>query len=228
MKRAQVVSNPYLAYLEEDPQLYSAIEVALPALRELAPLQVEKLVFYLKSLHAHYPKSENHVAYLEQFSKRLDTLRNSEEQSNLQRRSTASIFKGVALCLVSGLLLAIMGVLFLGSQYLPASLAAVAAFTLVVVAITKFFRGSILISKEQDRKYFLACVRSASACDELDWSGLFTYHRATKSGSHSDEDLRQVHAAIGELTASLRAALYNDEFFQYSDPKLSERPAGDA
>ena len=221
------MSNPYLAYVEEDPQLHAAIEPALNKLNSLTPEQIEKLVFFLKSLHTYYPKSENHVAYLEQFSKRLDQLRNSDEQRKLQQQATGSILKGMGLCLLSGALLSAAAVFGLGGAY-PAGIgAALAGLTLLLIADSKLFRRALVVSKEQDRRYFLSCIRVSSACNELDWSGLFAYHRATKSGSHSDEDLKQVHAAIAEITANLRAALYNDEFLQYSDTKLSER-SGDA
>jgi hypothetical protein len=209
-----------LAYVEGDPQLYSAIETDLPKLRSLTPLQVEKLVFYLKSLHTYYPKSENHADYLEQFLKRLDQLRNSDEQRELQRQANGCIFKGMGLCLLSGTMLTGTAVLSLSGSYVAGVLVLFVALALALAAVTKFFHRSILISKEQDRRYFLSCIRTASACNELDWSGLFTYHKANKTGLRSEADEQTVHAVIAELTTNLRAALYNDEFFQYSDPRL--------
>ena len=222
------MTNPYLECVEADPKLYRAVQASLAGTQTLAPLQIEKLVFYLKSLHTFYAQSANHVAYSAEFSKRLDGLRNSDEQRSLQRQATASIFKGVALCVLAGALLMVAAAQFLGREHAFAVGASLGALVLILIAVAKCFRDAVVVSKEQDRKYFLASIRAAKACNELDWSGLFTYHRATKFGPHSDEDLKRVHAAIGELASNLRSALYNDEYFQYSDPGLSEPTASDA
>ena len=68
------MNNEYLSYVEEDAKLYSVVKDKLPELRQLTPLQIETLIFYLKSLHSYYPKSENHVAYLSEFSDRLEKI----------------------------------------------------------------------------------------------------------------------------------------------------------
>ena len=75
---------------------------------------------------------------------------------------------------------------------------------------------AIQVSKEQDRKYFLSSVRAANACNELNWAGLFSYNIATKDGALSDADLAHLNEQVAEITAKLRNALYNDEYFQYS------------
>lgn len=72
--------------------------------------------------------------------------------------------------------------------------------------------------KEQDRRYFLESIRAARACNELDWSGLFPYHGASRPGPQSDEDLERTEQRIAELSSQLRAALHNDEFMEYTRP----------
>lgn len=67
--------------------LYEVVKNKLPELQRLGFAQIEKLVFYLKSQYDYYPKSENHVALLSEFSDRLETLRNSSKQVALQRQA---------------------------------------------------------------------------------------------------------------------------------------------
>jgi hypothetical protein len=214
------MSNEYLTYVEEDAKLHALLEDKLPELRQLNPFQIERLIFYLKSLHSYYPKSENHVAYLSEFSEKLEKIRNSAEQVRLQRQAGSAAIKGMLCCIFAGGLLVVGIALLLGSQTAAAigSLAVAAAF--VGYADIRLFRKVMLLSKQQDRKYFLESIRAAKACNELDWAGLFAYNSALKSGPLSDSDLAQVDAEVGKLSTQLRAALYNDEYFQYSLSEL--------
>lgn len=85
------MENQYLSYLEGDQELYAAVKSALPALQRLSPDQIEKLVFYLKSLHHYYPKSENHNVYWSVFDDKLQGIRNSSEQLGLQRQASRAL-----------------------------------------------------------------------------------------------------------------------------------------
>lgn len=214
------MDNQYLSYLQEDPKLYAVVSDALPDLQRLSSTQIERLVFYLKSLHGYYPKSENHVTYWSEFSDKLDKLRNSPEQLNFQRQTSATLSKGIVCCVLGGVLLAValealmggltgVGIVFLG-----------AAGACVLLADAKLFLKALLLSKEQDRKYFLSSIRAANACNELDWAGLFFDNKASKTGALSDADEVLHYAEVAELTEKLRAALYNDEYFIYSSAKL--------
>ena len=133
----------------------------------------------------------------------------------------------MVVCVVSGMVLAASLVAFFNGQQGYGVLLGFLAAVGVFFADGKLWKKSILISKEQDRKYFLASIREAKACNELDWAGLFAYHKASTIGSHSDEDVRLCEYEIGELSAKLRAALYNDEFFQYSAASLKEVESGE-
>lgn len=214
------MNNEYLSYLKEDAKLYAVVKDALPELQRLSSAQIEKLVFYLKSQHAYYPKSENHVAFLSEFSDKLEKLRNSSEQIALQRQVRVVVMKGIACCVFSGVLLAVALASLLGGKIGVCVGFLVAVGACILFADSKFLRKALLLSKEQDRKYFLSSIRTASACNELDWAGLFSYHHASKTGQHSDADLVRLEAEVGDLTGGLRAALYNDEYFQYSSTDL--------
>jgi hypothetical protein len=136
--------------------------------------------------------------------------------------------KGIACCTFAGLLLAGAALAAIGGQAGVAVGVLVVSGFLIIYAEGKLFRKAILISKEQDRKFFLSSIRSAKACNELDWSGLFAYNRASKSGPQSDADIARTHVEIGRLSAELRAALYNDEYFQYSPTELRSYDKADA
>lgn len=210
------MENQYLSYLEEDQELYAAVKSALPALQRLSPDQIEKLVFYLKSLHHYYPKSENHNVYWSVFDDKLQGIRNSSEQLGLQRQASRARIKGVALCVMSGASLAVALAAFIGAQTGLSVVFLCIACACVFFADSNFFMKAIQVSKEQDRKYFLSSVRAANACNELNWAGLFSYNIATKDGALSDADLAHLNEQVAEITAKLRNALYNDEYFQYS------------
>lgn len=222
------MTDTYAECIERDTQLHEAVKDSLPAIQALNSIQIEKFIFYLKSLHNYYPRSENHTTFYMDFSRRLDELRNSAEQLTLQRKVMKSSLFGIGLCVLAGALLSVTVLALTSHENAVAVCAGMGAIAVIYFADSKFLRDAILLSKEQDRKYFLSSIRMARACNELDWAGLFTYHKATKSGSHSDADLARVQDAIGELTSNLRSALYNDEYFQYSDPKLSELSQGNA
>ena len=214
------MDNPYLSHIKEDPKLNAVVSDALPEIQRLNSTQIEKLVFYLKSLHGYYPKSENHTSHWSEFADKLDKLRNSPEQLTLQRHTGSALLKGIVCCVLGGVLLAVALAALMGGQtgIGVGCLAVVGAC--VLFADAKFFRKAILISKEQDRKYFLSSIRAANACNELDWAGLFSPSNASKSGPLSDEDVALLAAQVAELTEKLRVALYNDEYFQYSSPML--------
>ena len=220
--------NEYQSEIEEDAELYAVVGDKLPELARLNPIQIEKLVFYLKSLRPYYPKSENHVAYHAEFSTKLEALRSTPEQVALQRQAGRSLVKAIGCCAIAGALIAGALLCAFANQVAAAAVILVAGVGLILLADSKFLLKALLLSKEQDRKYFLSSIRAAKACNELDWAGLFTYNGVTKPGPQSDADLASTDMAIGLLSADLRAALYNDEFFQYSHPSLRIREQADA
>lgn len=222
-------TNPHAETIQADPALNALVDLCGPRLQQLNRNQVEKLVFYLKAIHDYYPRSENHVAFWTDFSKRLDEIKNSEEQRTLQRSAALKVVLGILACLAAGAVSApvlspvIAGLSAAGT--LPLLMFAIA---LVVAADIYGFRRAILLSKEQDRRYFLASIRSARACNELDWAGLFAYSKSTILGPQSDADIARAEEATAAISDSLRVALYNDEFFQYSNKNLSRFGPGDA
>jgi hypothetical protein len=214
------MDNQYLTYLKEDARLYAVVCDKLPELQGLSAAQIEKLVFYLKSLHSYYPKSENHVAFLSEFSDKLEKLRNGSDQIALQRQAAVVLLKGIASCVFAGVLFAVALAALLGGKIGMGVGFFSVGVVLILFADSKLLRKALLLNKEQDRRYFLSSIRTAKACNELDWAGLFSYNQASKAGPLSDADEARLGAEVGELTGKLRAALYNDEYFQYSPANL--------
>ena len=215
------MDNEYLSYLQEDTKLYALVEEKLPELQRLSSAQIEKLVFYLKSLHAYYPKSENHVALQLEFADTLGKLRNSSEQVDLQRQARVALMKGIACCVLAGMLLVVALMALLSGQVGVGIGILVAVAACILFADNKLLHKAVLLSKEQDRKYFLSSIQAANACNELDWAGLFSYKQTSTLEPHSDADDARGHGEVGDLTRKFRAALYNDEYFQYSPTELS-------
>ena len=171
--------------------------------------------------------SENDVVFLSEFSGKLEKLRNSSEQVVLQRQASVLVMKGIVCCVFAGVLLAVAVITLFGGQIGIGAGFLGAAVACVLLGETKLFRKALLLSKEQDRKYFLSSIRAAKACNELDWAGLFSYNYASKTETLSDADEARLYAEVGDLTEKLRAALYNDEYFQYSPDSLkATEPCG--
>lgn len=221
------MDNQYLSYLEEDARLYAVIHDKLPELRGLSATQIEKLVFYLKSLRGYYPKSESLGDFHSDFSNKLENLRNCPEQVALLRQEAAAGLKCISCGVLAGVLLFISLVAFLDDEKSIALISLSIAFACVLLAYFRYFEKAIIISHEQDRKYFLSSIRIAKACNELNNAGLFAYNKKPESRPLGHADGERVYAEFGDLTENLRTALYNDEYFDFSSRKLKTPAQGD-
>lgn len=127
--------------------------------------------------------------------------------------------KGIACCVFAGVFRRCLSVSVGRSDRCRCGVL-VASGVCILFVDSKLLRKALLLSKEQDRKYFLSSIRAANACNELDWAGLFSYKQASKTGPHSDADQVRLDVEVGYLASGLRAAFYNDEYFQYSPANL--------
>lgn len=220
-KRGKNMQPAYLERIEQDVALHRAIGPVLPALRQLTVSQVEALVFYLKSLHGYYPASENSATLRLEFENKLEALRNSTVQKELHDKAARQLFIAMVLGGMAVLALGLAALALFGGQAGGAAGLAVAAVAFFMFAEARFGKPALVTAKEQDRRYFLESIRAARACNELDWSGLFTYHGASHPGPQSDADLDRADQRIAELSGQLRTALYNDEFMQYTRPQMT-------
>lgn len=147
------MDNEYLSYLKEDTKLYALVNDNLPELQCLSAAQIEKLVFYLKSLHGYYPENGNDVASHLKFSNKLEQLRNSSEQVALQRQAGVAVLKGIVSCVFTGALLVVALAALLDGQMGIGVGLLVAVGACILFADHKLLRKALLLSKEQDRKY---------------------------------------------------------------------------
>ncbi|MDR5746450.1 hypothetical protein QCE73_25090 [Caballeronia sp. LZ029] len=163
----------------------------------------------MKSLHAYYTASENDVTNYQLFSQQLEGIRNTKSQNQFQRKAASLLLRAMILSGIAAIVAALGTVAMMVKQHGWGVPLIVGSFGLFLFAEARFGRTALSAAKEQDRRYFLECLRSARACNELDWAGLFTY------GAQSTED----------LTEQLRNALYNDEYRQYSHARQQEHRA---
>lgn len=213
------MQDAYLRFVEKDEALWQVLEPVLPRLTTLSAEQVEALVFYLKSLHGYYACSANELQNREPFDTRLDAIRNSSTQDRLQSKARWRLRLGVLICVAAGIV-CLPGVLALfAGEWRTVAAWGLPAVALVFLADYVGFVPAINAFKQQDRRYFLESIRAARACNELDWSGLFTHDSITKPGPQSDEAIRQTQLRCAELAQQLRTALYNDEYMDYSRPR---------
>lgn len=208
--------NRYKECIESDVQLNVIFGNRFSEIEKLSEDQIEKTVFYLKSIKSYYENSENRRDLFFTFSDKLDALKNSEEQLKLQNDGFKMLRKGAFLCIGSGLLIAFALVALMSESWLFFVLSIGLAFYCYYFAITKLMNNAVKIYKDQDRKYFLSSIRNAKACNELGWSGLFGFYEGFHLGAQSDEDLKNTDIQIKEITKNLRSALYNDEYFEYT------------
>lgn len=105
----------------------------------------------------------------------LHQIRNSGEQKALESRDLRARYVAFGWSLAFGLL-----VLLATAAYFM-NVTGWAAVVLGVIAIAMFVAWdraclrSVLFAKEQDRRYFLTCIRNAHSIDELNRAGLFAY-----------------------------------------------------
>ena len=213
------MQDSYLEYVEKDEMLWPVVESILPRLKTLSAEQLETLVFYLKSLHDYCPTSANELQNRVAFGTRLDAIRNSSMQNDLQSKARWRLRLGILICVVAALvsLPCVLG-LFSG-EWKTVTVWGLPALALFLLAEYVGFHPAIETYKQQERCYFLESIRAARACNELDWAGLFSHNGVTKPGPQSDEAIRQSQLRVTELTQQLRAALYNDEYMSYSSPR---------
>lgn len=102
-------------------------------------------------------------------------VRDSGEQKNLEKRDVNARLKALGVALLFGVLvLAATTSALSGLSWWITTLWGLAALA-ALGAWDRATLRSILAAKEQDRRYFLSCLRQAQSIDELNRAGLFAY-----------------------------------------------------
>ena len=102
-------------------------------------------------------------------------VRNSGEQQTLQNRDVNARFKALGIALLFGLLvLAATASGLAGFSWWITSVVGLLALA-ILGAWDRATVQSIVAAKDQDRRYFLSCLRQAQSIEELNRAGLFAY-----------------------------------------------------
>lgn len=109
------------------------------------------------------------------FKKVIEEIRNSEDQQSLQKREMNFRTKAflAVLSFAVFLMLFIICLLFFDCGWILPVLVVMVAIS--YIAWDQYTVKTILIAKEQDRKFFLQCIRKAENIDELNDAGFFAY-----------------------------------------------------
>jgi len=207
-----LLMNPYKSDVEQVQGLQELIVNRFDEFEKLSKYQIEMIIFYLKSIHNKAETTQPTWQEWEKFEQgTLLPLRNSEEQIALMRNSRRQAFLAeFTFIFCGGLISASIAALIFGSL-LYCSIFSLASVFLYYAA-EKTMLKLLLLNKAQDRRYFLASLRAARNCTELDWAGLFVNEESMRSGPRSNEDLQRTKDVIFRITQGLRDALYNDEY----------------
>jgi hypothetical protein len=129
----------------------------------------------------------------------LVKLRDSELQVELQSRSNACFLKAAAFISGFGLFL-VAGVLAgaLGGGWIAATILIALSIACLVKA-ARLQLTTLLIAKEQDRRYFLESLRAATTTEELNKAGLFAYFKT----AYGDAWVRDASATIKQLDTAV-------------------------
>ncbi len=205
------MENSYKENITVDQQLNKLFGPIFDPLESLSYEQIEKIVFYLKSIHSYNDKCDRAWANHEAFQEKLENLRNSSEQLTLMRRSKKLLIKSTLFHMANGIFF-VLGVfsLFVLDWYWSALI-----FTFLAYMFYKADANTLnvlLVNKEQDRRYFLSSIRLAENCTELEWCGFFAYYDGFQVGFFDEVQTETHYRNIEIISRNFRNALYNDEF----------------
>jgi hypothetical protein len=113
-----------------------------------------------------------------QFLDKLEQLRTTKEQIYLQKQAANKSTKSNLVTLLLAIAIASMVVItFLKAHWTVFIGAGVFAFYLYMLS-KRLTLESLILAKEQDRKYMMSCFREAQNIDEMNWAGWFQYFPA--------------------------------------------------
>ena len=107
------------------------------------------------------------------FLGKLEKLRTTPKQIELQKEAASKATKSNLITLLLALTLASIFIsLFLKANLLVFLLTGALALYLYMLS-KRFTFESLVIAKEQDRRYVMSCFREAQNIDEMNWAGWF-------------------------------------------------------
>lgn len=137
--------------------------------------------------------------YRESFEKILDEVRNSSDQVAIEAETMGRLRMAIFLIvLFSALLFSSIALLSIHENkiwcLIPLALCII-PFSYAV----KAFSDVITLAKQQDRRYFLTCLRASKSITELSGIGFFSYQAET---NREGDELKQVDKLIKALSTN--------------------------
>jgi hypothetical protein len=205
------MKNSYKENIIFDDQLNKLVSPIFDPLESLSYEQIEKIVFYLKSIHNYNDKCDKAWSNHEAFQEKLENLRKSNQQLTLMRHSAKLLIKSTLFHMTNGVVF-VVGVfsLFLIDWYWSALIFTFLAYMLYRADANTL--RALLLSKEQDRRYFLSSIRLAENCTELEWCGFFAYYDGFQLGFFDEAQTEAHYRNVDAISRNFRNTLYNDEF----------------
>ena len=109
------------------------------------------------------------------FMEKLEQIRTTKEQVDLQKQAANKVTKSNLVTLLLVMTLASIVLSFFLNAHWIVYLGTGALAIYLYILSNRFALVSLILAKEQDRKYVMACFREAQNIDEMNWAGWFQY-----------------------------------------------------
>lgn len=133
------------------------------------------------------------------FKESIAVIKNSSEQLKYQSKVEKYHYISCSLFLIF-VIIVLLAMVVIFSSLNKNTLWIVIPFSISILLLSeKFHVKSINLAKEQNRRFFLQCLREAESIDELNQSGLFAYFKE----DHGKEWTQDVKFSINKLKKAL-------------------------
>ncbi|MCQ8116998.1 hypothetical protein [Methylomonas rosea] len=176
---------------------------------DMKPEHLEKAVWWLKDWKMHRSDWYRSVNAMAEFHQTMESLKNSLEFKRDGKRARLYSYGSHLFALISGVCAGFALNAWLGeSGWVERIALTIGALSLAL--LTAGFRDTARdIWQQQDRRYFLQCLRQSRCTEDLLHAGLFAYHPETISVESAEEHLA-FRRAVREMQHQLGDALYFD------------------
>jgi len=177
--------------------------------QEMTPEHIEKAVWWMKDWKMHrsgwYPKIDSDI----ELQQSMEKLKSCVAFRKLGVRAKRYSYGSHLFAVLSGVAaLAALNVWTNDSSWAP-RIGWALGFAVLSILTVAFRDTARDIWQEQDRRYFLQCLRLCRCTDDLLQAGLFAYHPKTEKVHCAEEGLA-FRKAVREMQAQLGDALYFD------------------
>lgn len=184
----------------------AALDKYGPAMK---PEHLEKAVWWLKDWKMHRSGWYRTVSAMTEFYQAMGGLKNSPEFKRDGKRARHFSYGSHLFALFTGVFAALALHAWFGDSGWGGKIAWTIG-ALFLAAVTAWFMDTARdIWQQQDRRYFLQCLRKSRCAEDLLDAGLFAYHPETMNVKSAEEHLAFSRAVL-EMQHQLADALYFD------------------